>query len=492
MGFRRSTSPVLLSLIALAAGLLAVPLRANDEGYSYARIVRLSHVDGDVQVFRGDQSKWEPAGANMPIQQGFSIGTNDGRAEIEFENGGAMWLADHSVLQFTELALSNGGRITKITLSHGTVTLDANLASADSFAVSTPHLDITSGKSKFRVDVLDGGGSVSVFNGKVSVSSPAGSREVEKGQTLALKKSTSDPIAVNHNPSKDDWDRWVDGRATYLANGATQAQKYAETPFSYGMADLSSYGSWNYYPGLGYGWQPLGVGAGWMPFSVGQWGFYGGLGWTWLSAEPWGWVPYHFGSWQFAAASGWIWTPGANGFWNPAPVQWVSLGNRVGWSPLQAASANGNPVRVIVATRDLGHGGRNKVFTADQIGNQLQTLGSPPLPRGKAASTGEGLVVPTATNLGALRSGLALNAQQRIVNRVTAPAALVSNAPVMEPVVRNGALPPLRVPSAPPAHQGITPASTQFASESSSGFGTSRGSRSSSSSSHSSSGGGPK
>ena len=70
MRFQRSATAVFLSLVTVVIVLFSTPLRANDEGYSYALIVRLSHVDGDVQIVRGDQSKWEPAVANMPVQQG--------------------------------------------------------------------------------------------------------------------------------------------------------------------------------------------------------------------------------------------------------------------------------------------------------------------------------------------------------------------------------------------------------------------------------------
>src|SRR5271167_343480 len=88
-------------LAALVMLLFAVPAGAADDGYSYARIVRLSLVSGDVQVVRAADAKWEPALMNMPIQQGFTIGTNAGRAEVEFENGGALWLDENSILQFT-------------------------------------------------------------------------------------------------------------------------------------------------------------------------------------------------------------------------------------------------------------------------------------------------------------------------------------------------------------------------------------------------------
>lgn len=478
MRHRDLISALFLSLMLVAAGVLAAGVRADDTSYSYARIVRLSLVDGDVQIMRGDQSKWEPAVANMPIQQGFALGTNDGRAEIEFENGGVIWLADHSVLQFTELALSDGGRITKVTLSQGTATIDANLAAADSFLVTTPHLEITPSKSKFRVDLFSIGGSVSVFKGQISAGTPAGNKEIVKGQTLELNTNDSDQVAINHNPSKDDWDRWVDNRGSYLVNGADKSQKYASAPYSYGMADLSNYGAWNFYDGFGYGWQPFGIGAGWMPFSAGQWGFYDGLGWTWLSAEPWGWVPYHFGSWVSAGAHGWVWVPGENSRWNPAPVQWVGVGSRVGWTPVRTGSASGAPAPIIVATKGLGKDGPNKILMPEQYANELRPLASPAIPRGKASAAGGAFVVATAANLETLKSQGSFDAKRAGAPRLAAPPS--------QTILRNGAPPALHAPAPPP------PMSSAAASLPPSVFGgtprSSTASPSASSGSHSTSG----
>src|SRR3989454_3820617 len=94
--------------------------------YSHARVVRLSLVEGDVQVSRpraqdsddqGNGETWEQALLNLPIRQGYTLATGNGRAEIEFESGATARLAENSVLQLTELALSNGGRITPMTLT---------------------------------------------------------------------------------------------------------------------------------------------------------------------------------------------------------------------------------------------------------------------------------------------------------------------------------------------------------------------------------------
>lgn len=483
---RRKFLLTFIGFATLAALPCAVPAGAADNGYSYTRIVRLSLVSGDVQVVRSTESKWEPALMNMPIQQGFTIGTNEGRAEVEFENGGALWLGENSVLQFTELALSNGGRITKVTLSQGTATFDANIASADSFLVTSPELQIISpAKSEFRLSVSKDTSSVSVIKGQVSVSSLAGTEIVRKGETFALNASAPTDPKITSNAAPDDYDKWVKTRANVVSDGQTQSLQYTNAPFSYGMADLSSYGGWSFYPGFGYGWRPFGVLNGWAPFSAGQWSFYPGLGWTWLSFEPWGWVPYHFGQWEYSPVFGWLWLPGGYGYWSPAPVRWVNLGNRIGWSPVNPVQLGAtHPVTgvpVIVGTKDLGKGGPNKVLTLEQAGSKLEVLSAPPLSNGKIATPAElaalqssnnsnasrsshhhvvergdaRLVVPTAASLTTLRSPTGVDAvKNSLVNGATPQGAIPA-----QPIALNGAPPAPKMPHTPPPVRTQTAAS---------------------------------
>ncbi|HYL45499.1 MAG TPA: DUF6600 domain-containing protein [Candidatus Limnocylindrales bacterium] len=429
---RRNSLLALLPLAVLLAGMFALRAQAGGDGYSYARIVRLSLVSGDVQVMRAEESKWEPALLNMPIQQGFVLGTNNGRAEVEFENGGAMWVADNSIVQFTELALADGGLITRIAISEGTATFRPSLTADDSFHVKAGELDLRPfAKSEFRVDIEENRQAVSVFNGRVEVSSPAGPKTLAKGEAFVLNANAVAEASITRNRSADGWDRWVDTRANAISSGQTQTLQYANTNVGYGMDDLSTYGSWGFFPGIGYGWQPFGAGAGWAPFCYGQWGFYPGFGWTWISAEPWGWVPYHFGGWSFSPVFGWVWMPGGFGYWSPAPVQWVNVGNRMGWIPRSAANspavhtgAAAASTPVILSTKELGKGGVNKVVTQQEIGGRMEILPAAPAGRGKFASQTAGLVAPTAASLHALRTEAAIHAGGGpIVNGATAGVA---------------------------------------------------------------------
>jgi hypothetical protein len=468
-------------VVFVVLGLCATPAQAtsNSDSYSYVRIVRLSYVSGDVQIVRPDKSgKWEPAYANMPIQQGFTLGTNNGRAEVEFENGSALWLAEKSVIQFTDLALSDGGRITKMTLTEGTASFEADIHAGDVFVVSTTKFEVTPlGKARFRVDAFSDGGSVSMLGGTASVNSDGGAKEIVKGQMFALGAASPEQETVRQNPARDSWDRWVNDRASYLSNGATQAQQYTNSPFTYGMSDLSSYGMWNYYAGCGYGWQPFGMTAGWMPFLYGQWMYYPSFGWSWVSYEPWGWMPYHFGNWMDCGPGGWMWQPGGYGNWMGAPVQWVGVGRRIGWrpnpprvNPVHAASSG-----IVIASKNLGKEGRYEVVAASKIPTGVHDFSAAPLANGRFAGPGEvnsgpggRVVVPTSASLAALRTELAANGRGAgIVNKAGAPPAVISNAVPREgsqvaslqnaaphPAPRVASLPPARTYVAPPSSPG--------------------------------------
>jgi ferric-dicitrate binding protein FerR (iron transport regulator) len=337
---RRLVLPSALSafFLVLAAaprtGLFWAAHAAPAPDYSYARIVRLSLVDGDVQVSRPEEEGWQAALVNLPIRQGYAIATGQGRAEVEFESGATAWLAENTLLQFAELALSNGARITKLTLTQGTATFYANLSSEDSFVVRTPHLVVSIPENaRFRLDANDTGTTVSVLKGDVGVESQAGAQRLTKGQALILRAAEADQPLLVRTVESDQWDRWVANRNEVVSTSQEASLQYVNAPFRYGLADLASYGNWVYLPAYGHCWQPGGLPIGWSPYWNGRWLFLPGIGWSWVSYEPWGWIPYHYGRWAFTNI-GWIWIPGFFNTWQPSLVYWVQVGNFVGWGPL--------------------------------------------------------------------------------------------------------------------------------------------------------------
>jgi FecR protein len=345
---------VVISVTVLALSSLVCGLTANAQDYSHVRIVRLSLVEGDVQYQRPG-ADWEDAKLNLPIQQGFRLQTANGYAEVEFEQGLTIRLANNSSLEFADLSLLDSHRITKINLSAGTAVVTAHLSRNDELSIAASGMQLAVPHSaEFRVDASPNDGWVTVFHGKINVESGARQVSLGSGHTLHENADLSSPEIVQ-SPARDDFDKWVSQRDQALSgaesDGALQSGRYTT-----GFADLDFFGTWGAVPGFGYGWQPYGAGLNWTPFVAGQWMFMGNTGWNWVSEEPWGWLPYHFGSWLNAPGVGWVWVPQGALSWQPATATWVRTNNQLGWTPTPAAplkpvkpsKSNTEPSRVVI------------------------------------------------------------------------------------------------------------------------------------------------
>ena len=114
--------------------------------------------------------EWQDAGLNLPIQEGFALRTADGYAEVEFEDSLTLRLGTNAIVEFTGLALQNGGRITKLTIPQGTAIVSAKLKREDAVSVVAPNLNLNVPRDgRFRVDISPTEIWVKVFHGKVEV-----------------------------------------------------------------------------------------------------------------------------------------------------------------------------------------------------------------------------------------------------------------------------------------------------------------------------------
>jgi len=425
--------PAFFLAICLA---LSVPLAVQAIDYSYARIVHISYIEGQVQIARAGSDTWEAAVLNMPIEHGFAISTAQGRAEVEFENATTARIADSSELQFTDLALADGARVTKLNLTQGTATFYANLASHDSFEVDTPDLQVAvPGNARFRVDAYTNGSSVTVFKGSVEVNSSAGTLHLGKGKTLSFRPNEAQEVTIERAGEPDAWDRWVDSRDEDVQIAARQEAQYVNGgyPLDSGLYDLYAYGGWYPIAGYGYCWQPYGVGFGWSPFTYGYWGSYPGWGPTWIGYEPWGWVPYHYGGWIFSPVYGWMWSPGHHGsprIWRPATAAFVNVGNRVGWVPLHPGDKPGQtPLNikqgvVMPANGNTGAGARSYTRIAVPSDAKVEVLKTPPSNFSTLARTPESTRPPVA---GTAPTGATAGFQGTSPHPTTPPTATQPN-----------------------------------------------------------------
>lgn len=284
---------------------------------SQVRIVRLSVVDGAVQIDRAVGGGFERAMVNLPITQGAKVrAQEDGRAEIEFEDGSAVRIASGGTLDFPLLSLrDSGARATTLHLQDGVTYVKFAGKKDDEFVVTfaneTVHL---TQPAHFRVTLRNGAAVLAVMKGSVAVEGPSGTVDVTKKQSATFDLADSEHFKVSKNIEQlqfDDWDKKQDQyHDAYLARNSSNSL----SPYSYGMSDLNYYGNFFNMPGYGMVWQPYFVDASWDPFMSGGWSWYPGAGYMWVSSYPWGWMPYRYGSWSFINGAGWFWAPGNT--WN--------------------------------------------------------------------------------------------------------------------------------------------------------------------------------
>jgi hypothetical protein len=304
--------------IAVLVCWLAVPSFAD----SQARIVRLSQVDGDVQIDRNTGQGYERAFVNLPITQGNKLQAGqDARAEIEFEDGSTLRITPRTVVEFPDLVLrDSGARFSNLNLLEGTAYLNFKGDKGEEFTLGFGREKLALTRpAHLRIELRDAEATVAVFKGEVEVAGPSGKVDVEKKHSATFDLAGTDRYTLANNLEPDPYDDWDKQQERYHQQySASGSNSYS--PYGYGASDLNYYGSFYNIPGFGMMWQPYLVGAGWDPFMNGAWMWYPGAGYTWVSAYPWGWTPYRYGAWTYVPSYGWFWQPGRSwAGWNTVP-----------------------------------------------------------------------------------------------------------------------------------------------------------------------------
>lgn len=389
--------PLLFSLaLAFLWGLMPSPANADS---SHARIVRLSLVQGDVRFARefhkdslGDaKAVWEVAPLNLPIREGYALASDgNGRAEVEFENGAMAFLSANTLIEFYDLSLDDGARISRLILRQGSAIFYVHPAQGDYFSVTGGDFSVeANGRARFRLDNFDDGSNVSVDQGQVNVLRNKTSKLLQKGQSYSVNVNDGSAPVIARAGDSDDFDKWVSGRIDSVATATAYTNQYVNSPdYTSGFADLYNYGSFYNVPGYGFGWQPYGVGLGWNPFAFGSWYSDPFFGWNFIGSAPWGWLPYHYGGWVFSPSFGWVWMPSAFGYgpiYHPVTAVWVHSGTTVGLVPMHPLDGHGN------APINLTHGvyalqGNAIAGTAIPATGEKWSVGKNP-PRGTLTAT---------------------------------------------------------------------------------------------------------
>jgi hypothetical protein len=373
-----------LALLTVGAcALLALPALAD----SQARIVRLSDVQGSVQIDKNTGMGFENAFLNLPITQGAQVRTRDnGRAEIEFEDGSTLRLAPNTSVDFSALSLSDAGKhVSVVNLVEGMAYVNWLGKGGDEFSLNFSREKISlDHAAHFRVQASAETAAVAIFKGEVDVEGPSGKLDVVKRTTASFDAADDDKYTVANNVADAALDSWDKEATTYH----DQYSKNNSTPYGYGVSDLNYYGAYSNVPGYGMMWQPYFAGVGWDPFMDGAWSWYPGYGYMFASAYPWGWMPYRYGNWTFVPGFGWMWQPGGFNSWGTGPR--VSGTLPVGFHPPVAPSGG------TLKTVGVGKGG-----TVSTLAPSRMVV--------HAGSAGMGIPRGTVGNLGHLNHEVAKN-----------------------------------------------------------------------------------
>jgi len=380
-------------LSAVVCLLMAVPAMAD----SQARIVRLSSVEGEVEVDRNAGQGWEKAFLNSPITEGTRLwAKDDGRAEVEFEDGSTLRLVPQTRVNFQQLSLrSSGAKVSTVNLDQGILYVNYDGRRDDEFTLNFANETTKlAWPVHFRLSLNEEQAEVAIFRGSVEVTGPSGTVSVERSHSALFALSDDDSYTVAANVDEDPNDAWDKQQSEYHDHYAsTSSYSGAAMPYSYGVSDLNYYGAYTMVPGYGYMWQPYFAGAGFDPYNNGSWLWYPGFGYTWVSSYPWGWMPYRYGSWNYVPAYGWMWAPGGWNQWYPvapvsnppqryvSPVPPASPGHRpvmVGKPPV-LVTGNGMPKHVTItpgsAGLDIPRGGVSNLARAvDKSNGQPLTV----------------------------------------------------------------------------------------------------------------------
>jgi hypothetical protein len=310
-----------LVAMALGAALLVPRMRADDPGQA-ARAVRLSSVEGKVQVSQGDQILADPAVANMPLFEGTQVVTSDGgQAEIQFEDGSVARLSPNSSLTLSVLRGQDGTGESEIVLESGLGYFEVQASSAGQMRVRFADAVVTaSGFTVVRINLDNPPGELAIFSGNAHVErGSAVALDLHGGQSVALNGTDPTRYNLSETIETDSWDAWNADRDQALQaeygsqTGATKSFADSNNP---AWADLDSNGNWYNVPGEGYIWSPTDASnPEWDPYGNGSWMFTPGFGYIWVSGASWGYLPYQCGSWNYFDAFGWGWAPG--GMCNP-------------------------------------------------------------------------------------------------------------------------------------------------------------------------------
>jgi hypothetical protein len=257
------------------------------------QMVWITYAEGDVKFSPGKNGgaklgkDWIDANLGQVLEDGYTLVTENGRAEIEFEDGTVVYLAEKSVLEFDSLRVQGNKFDTELSLLSGTATVSpatlplggAGFFATSSLVLSTPLRQMTFEKNAVtrvecavdglllkKIDetnisdtwtgpnVLVHGVEAAYVDGHVLPVPPA------RPEPDSLDRSDANTVRQPENRAMvvtDEWDEWVmtrlAQRQTLITEGLKESGMKEPIP---GLAGMMETGKFFDCAPYGKCWQP--------------------------------------------------------------------------------------------------------------------------------------------------------------------------------------------------------------------------------------------
>lgn len=347
--------------------------------------LRLSLIEGDVQIMTADTKEWSAAVINFPLKAGDQIWVPDnGRAEVKSRRGNIIRLDEKSSLDILTVEKD----ALQFYLSMGLAYVNASGEKDTTLQMDTPLSSVRVYKrAKFSADVPNEQlTTLSIYLGEIIAEGRKGNTTVSAGELLSIDQYSTELSTLG---KIDSWERW-NGDLDRLLEEQQKSLSYLPEELSGYANDFDRNGEWVSMPEYGYVWRPtVQVSSGWSPYRHGRW-VWVASDYVWVAQEPWGWAPYHYGRWSFITRYGWCWVPPARheAYWGPGYVGWVRTPTYISWVPLAPREiyyghGNYGPHSVDLNHVDVRHVKVKNVYRNVNVENSVTTVHHDTFVRGK-------------------------------------------------------------------------------------------------------------
>ena len=162
-----------LAAVALLMVGAFTPVRAQDADDLKRGVARISVIDGEVSVRRGDSGDWVAGVINAPLLSDDRISTGpNSRSEVQFDASNVLRIGGTAEVRLTQLEY---GRY-QMEIAHGTVSYVVVRPSSINVEVDTPTVSVRPSKQgTYRITVNDAGETQVISRaGEVEVFTPRG------------------------------------------------------------------------------------------------------------------------------------------------------------------------------------------------------------------------------------------------------------------------------------------------------------------------------